>query len=66
MIEHEQAVGWEESDKGKPWTGAELRVILSDAPTKDNWVKHVKGRGCGRPDICYGRNIKNEEITSTN
>jgi hypothetical protein len=46
---HEQAVGWEKSDKGKPWTDADLRVVLSDVPTKENCVKHAKafGRGYG-------------------
>ncbi|MEP6850602.1 MAG: hypothetical protein ABI999_17215 [Acidobacteriota bacterium] len=55
MVEHEQAIGWEESDKGKPWADAELRVVLSDAPTKENCVKHAKalGRGYGALEQIY-------------
>ena len=55
MVEYEQAVGWEEGDKGKPWTDAELRVVLSDAPTKENCVKHAKafGRGYGALEQIY-------------
>lgn len=49
MVEYEQEIGWPESDKGKPWSDAELQVVLSDAPTKENCVKHAKafGRGYG-------------------
>lgn len=55
MVEHEQAVGWPESGKGKPWTDAELRVVLSDAPTKENCVKHAKAfcRGYGALEQIY-------------
>jgi hypothetical protein len=49
VVEYEQEVGWAETDKGKPWMDAELRVVLSDAPTKENCVKHAKAfnRGYG-------------------
>lgn len=55
MVEYEQEIGWPESDKGKPWTDAELRVVLSDAPTKENCVKHAKafGRGYGALEQIY-------------
>lgn len=58
MVEYEQEIGWPESDKGKSWTGAELRVVLSDAPTKENCVKHAKAfaRGYGAlKHACCGR-----------
>lgn len=55
MVEFEQEIGWPESAKGKPWTDAELRVVLSDAPTKENCVKHAKafGRGYGALEQIY-------------
>jgi hypothetical protein len=40
---------WSIENKGKPWTDAELSLILSDAPTKVNcerYAKHFK-RGLG-------------------
>ena len=47
--------GWPERNKGKPWTDAEPRVVLSDAPTKENCVKHAKafGRGYGALEQVY-------------
>ncbi|MGD9629231.1 MAG: hypothetical protein AB7V18_08300 [Pyrinomonadaceae bacterium] len=57
MVDYEQEIGWPETDKGKPWTDAELRVVLSDAPTKENCVKHAKafGRGYGALEQIYRR-----------
>ena len=45
--EWELEKGWEEDRKGKPWTDDELRVILADAPTKENCLKHARGFGRG-------------------
>lgn len=55
MVDYEQEVGWPESEKGNLWTDAELRVVLSDAPTKENCVKHAKamGRGYGALEQIY-------------
>ena len=36
MVDYEQEIGWPETDKGKPWTDPELRVVLSDARLKRN------------------------------
>ena len=30
------------SNKGKPWTDEELKIILSDAPTSKNCMKYAK------------------------
>jgi hypothetical protein len=47
--------GWEENRKGEPWTDDELRVILSDAPTRENCLKHARGfnRGYGAIEQIY-------------
>jgi len=45
--EWEQEQGWDEDRKGEPWTDDELRVVLSDAPTKENCLKHARGFGRG-------------------
>jgi len=34
---------WDDGQRGKPWTDDELRVVLSDAPTKENCLKHARG-----------------------
>jgi hypothetical protein len=47
--------GWPEGEKGKPWTDDELRVVLSDPPTKGNCLKHARGfqRGYGAIEQIY-------------
>lgn len=52
---HETTAGWDQSSKGKPWTDDELRVVLSDAPTKENCLKHARafGRGYGALEQIY-------------
>jgi len=47
--------GWQETQKGKPWTDDELRIVLSDAPTKENCLKHARGfnRGYGAIEQIY-------------
>ena len=37
------------SNRGKPWTDSDLKLVLSDAPTRKNALKHAKffKRGCG-------------------
>jgi hypothetical protein len=53
--EREMEIGWSEEAKRKTWTDDELRVILSDAPTKENCVKHARGfqRGYGSIEQIY-------------
>ena len=43
------------SNKGEKWTDEELKVILSDAPTKENCVKYAKlfRRGYGSIEQIY-------------
>jgi hypothetical protein len=50
-VEH----GWKSDRKGQPWTDDELRVVLSDAPTKENCLKHARGfaRGYGAIEQIY-------------
>lgn len=42
-------------NRGGSWTDEELRVVLSDAPTKSNCVKYAKifGRGYGSIEQIY-------------
>lgn len=49
LVEHEKEIGWEAPNRNASWTDDQLRVILSDAPTQENCVKHAKafGRGYG-------------------
>jgi hypothetical protein len=46
---------WNEDRKGKAWTNDELRVILSDSPTKENCLKHARAfrRGYGAIEQIY-------------
>lgn len=55
MIEWMRARGWDQSCKGDPWTDDELRVVLSDAPTKANCLKHALAfkRGYGAIEQIY-------------
>lgn len=55
MLDHQRRLGWSEGNKGESWTDDELRVILSDAPTKDNCLKHARafGRGYGSIEQIY-------------
>lgn len=47
--------GWSENQKGEPWTDDELRAVLSDAPTKENCLKHARAfhRGYGAIEQIY-------------
>lgn len=51
--EHEQERNV--SNKGNKWTDGELKIILSDAPTKGNCVKYAKlfNRGYGSIEQIY-------------
>jgi predicted secreted protein len=53
--EWELEQGWGADRKGDRWTDEELRVILSDAPTKENCLKHARGfnRGYGAIEQIY-------------
>ena len=53
--EWEVEQGWSERQKGEPWTDDELRAVLSDAPTKENCLKHARAfrRGYGSVEQIY-------------
>jgi len=55
LNEREIEQGWPEGERRNPWTNDELRVVLSDAPTKENCLKHARGfqRGCGAIEQIY-------------
>ncbi|MBX7062416.1 MAG: hypothetical protein K1X52_12220 [Pyrinomonadaceae bacterium] len=55
VVDFEKETGWDERNKGQAWTDAELRVVLSDAPTQENCVKHAQafGRGYGSIEQIY-------------
>jgi hypothetical protein len=36
VIDAQEATGFDQGNKGKPWTDEELRVVLQHAPTKEN------------------------------
>jgi hypothetical protein len=46
---------WSMAEKNQPWTDDELRVVLSDAPTRDNVLKHARAfkRGLGSIEQIY-------------
>ncbi|MGT2895338.1 hypothetical protein ACVRZR_03020 [Streptococcus entericus] len=57
---------FDKSNKGKPWTDAELKIILSDAATKYNCMKYAKlfKRGYGSIEQIYRWSTTSEkEIT---
>jgi hypothetical protein len=47
--------GWDEANRGEPWTDDQLRAVLSDAPTKESCLKHARafGRGYGAVEQIY-------------
>ena len=49
VFEKAQKENWDQSNKGKPWTDDELKVVLSFAPTKENCLLLAKAfkRGYG-------------------
>jgi hypothetical protein len=53
--EWEMENGWDESNRGDPWTDDQIRAVLSDAPTKENCLKHARafGRGYGAVEQVY-------------
>ncbi len=55
LLEWEKEQGWDESNKLGSWTDEQLRVILSDAPTKDNCLKYAQAfkRGYGAIEQIY-------------
>lgn len=55
MREFETERGWSESNHGNSWTDEALVVVLSDAPTKENSLKHAKAfsRGYGAIEKIY-------------
>ncbi len=55
VVDYEKETGWDERNKGQSWTDAELRVVLSHAPTQENCVKHAQafGRGYGSIEQVY-------------
>lgn len=55
LLDYEISLGWDESNKRKPWSDQELRTILLDAPTRENCVKYAKlfHRGYGATEQIY-------------
>ena len=53
--EWETEQGWDETNKGNSWTDDELRVILSEAPTKENCLRFARAfrRGYGSIEQIY-------------
>lgn len=47
--------GWQQSQKGEPWTDDQLRVVLSDGPTRENCLRHARAfnRGYGAIEQIY-------------
>lgn len=54
-VDRMKEAGWDESEKGKSWNDEQLRVILSDAPTKLNCLKYARAfkRGYGSIEQIY-------------
>ncbi|MGD0932725.1 MAG: hypothetical protein ABR902_18930 [Candidatus Korobacteraceae bacterium] len=50
-----ESAPWNEDEKHQPWSDDQLRVILSDAPTRDNALKHARAfrRGLGSVEQIY-------------
>ena len=46
---------WQEDRRGMSWADDELRVVLSDAPTRENCLKHARAfqRGYGAVEQIY-------------
>lgn len=55
LVDYEKGIGWDAPNKNEHWPDDQLRVILSDAPTQENCVKHAKafGRGYGSIEQIY-------------
>lgn len=55
MREWEMERGWNEADSRQSWADDELYVVLSDAPTKENCLKHARAfkRGYGAIEQIY-------------
>src|SRR6266478_5591804 len=55
VVEIERAAPVDDSNKGKPWSNAELRTILRSAPTMENCVGFAKAfrRGYGSIEQIY-------------
>jgi len=64
MREWETERGWDESNSGNPWTDDELRIVLSDAPTKENCLRHARAfkRGYGAIEQIYRWAATNDTI----
>lgn len=69
LFEKEKDENYDQSNKGKPWTDDELKVILSFAPTKENCLLLAKAfkRGYGSIEQIFRwatsdlKTIKNSE-----
>ena len=55
LLKWDREHGWDKSNKQAAWTDEQLRVILSDAPTKDNCLKYAQAfkRGYGSIEQIY-------------
>lgn len=55
VVELEQERGFDESNKGKPWSDDELRLVLTSAPIKENCMALARAfkRGYGSVEQIY-------------
>lgn len=55
IVELEQDQQFDETNKGKPWSDDELRVVLTSAPTKENCMALARAfkRGYGSVEQIY-------------
>lgn len=55
LCEHMELNPWDQSNKGKEWTDAELKVVMLDAPTKENCLKYALAfrRSVGSIELIY-------------
>ena len=55
LREWETEQGWDEGNKLSAWTDDELRVVISEAPTKENCVRFARAfkRGYGSIEQIY-------------
>lgn len=54
-VDQQATAGFDESNKGKPWTDDELRIVLQHAPTRENCIRLARAyrRGYGSIEQIY-------------
>jgi hypothetical protein len=67
VIELQKAGGFDESNKGAPWTDDEIRVVLQHSPTKENCIRLARGfrRGYGSIELIFRWAASTEEEVAT-